>query len=384
MLSDMPSETFPCHICPDGSVRELSDFAAVRLVTSDCRPWDGHGRLGVCTVCGTVQKETNEAWRSQVDAIYDQYELYPQGKGQEQAVFDQATGTGADRSQWLLAQVARHIDFPAEGRLLDIGAGNGALLRSFGAINPGWSMVGTETNDRYRNEIEAIPGVEAFHAAEPGKVSGRFDFITMIHVLEHISRPVDFLHSIKQKLNAGGRILIQVPHFSSNPFDLTIADHCSHFTPDTLPAMLNATGYRVGYGGEDWVPKELTAIATPLEEAAAPAAPDISANPAKDAAQAVSWLNGIAETARAAADEGAVGVFGTSIAATWLYGELDGNVAFFVDEDEARIGNTHLGRPIFSPGESPADVPVILAMPASVGTALAERLNGAGLTLITP
>ena len=380
----MSSETFPCHVCPNGSVPELSGFTAMRLVTSDCRPWKTQGRLGVCTSCGTVQKETGATWRSQVKAIYDSYKLYPQGNGIEQAVFDKDTGTGVDRSRRLLDQVTRHIAFPAEGRLLDIGAGNGSLLRVFGKINPDWSMIGTETNDKLRDEIEAIPGVEAFHTAAPETLPGIFDLISMLHVLEHIPQPVAFLRGLSKKLGLNGNILIQVPYFCSNPFDLAIADHCSHFTPASLSAVLNAAGYRVLHSGEDWVPKELTVIASPWEDALKSSGPDTFAKPAREAAHAISWLNDVTKIARIAAGQGPVGIFGTSIAATWLYGELNGMVDFFVDEDEARIGNTHLGIPILSPREAPVDVPVILALPTSIGTALAERLDRSGLTLLTP
>ncbi len=42
------------------------------------------------------------------------------------------------------------------------------------------------------------------------------------------------------------------------------------------------------------------------------------------------------------------GLFGPSIAATWLYGQTTGNI-FFVDEDQNTIGKKHFNLPIVSP-----------------------------------
>jgi hypothetical protein len=49
------------------------------------------------------------------------------------------------------------------------------------------------------------------------------------------------------------------------------------------------------------------------------------------------------------------GIFGTSIAGTWLYGELGDRTSFFVDEDPARAGKAHLGVRIIAPPNVPAN-----------------------------
>ena len=93
------------------------------------------------------------------------------------------------------------------------------------------------------------------------------------------------------------------------------------------------------------------------------------------------WLSRQLETARRLAREGNFGLFGTSIAATWLFAELDGAVAFFVDEDPHRIGQTCFGRPIYRPGDAPAESQVFIALPPLLAAAVKDRLESQGLKL---
>ena len=57
--------------------------------------------------------------------------------------------------------------------------------------------------------------------------------------------------------------------------------------------------------------------------------------------------------AREAAGKGEFGIFGTSVAATWLASGLGDAVKFLVDEDPVRDGRLHLGRPIPRPEQVP-------------------------------
>ena len=62
--------------------------------------------------------------------------------------------------------------------------------------------------------------------------------MTMIHVLEHIESPFEFLEKLKTHINYDGHLIIAVPDYITNPFDLIIADHASHFSLNTLQNLL--------------------------------------------------------------------------------------------------------------------------------------------------
>ena len=373
-----------CGICGCGTLEEMADFQILRRVTSDCRSWPAGGRIGVCRACGAVQKPADNAFLAEIDNIYRGYAIYHQGAGAEQAVFEQASGLPASRSIKLLDTFWRHAGLNAAGRMLDVGCGNGATIRAFGQIAPGWMKAGTEFDDKYRAEVESIPNTEPLHVGGVDDVPGTFDVITMIHVLEHIVDPVAVLRSLRGKLVAGGLLLIEVPHHPVNPFELLIADHRTHFTADALLRALALAGYEILSVAEDWIPKELSVVARPTAAAgSAPPAGDAVAARARIAGS-LTWLCSTADQLRRVGAAGPVGLFGTSIAGTWLAAEAGDAVGFFVDEDPARVGRTYLGKPVVAPADVPAGSRVFVGLPPGVAAGICSRLARPGVTFLPP
>ena len=81
---------------------------------------------------------------------------------------------------------------------------------------------------------------------------------------------------------------------------------------------------------------------------------------------------------------GRFGIFGTSVAATWLAGGVANAAQFFVDEDAARQGRTHLGRPILKPDQLPRGAKVYLAFAPETAEAIRRRLSQPNITFLTP
>src|SRR5690606_38916269 len=94
------------------------------------------------------------------------------------------------------------------------------------------------------------------------QVPGMFNLITMVHVLEHIPSPHTFLRRVINKLEPAGLLLIEVPDHHSNPFDLLIADHCSHFTSGAMRQTLSRAGLTDSLITTQWVAKELSTLAS--------------------------------------------------------------------------------------------------------------------------
>ncbi len=367
-----------CRVCRVAALEELPELAPLGRVTSDCRPWPPGGRLALCTACGVLQKPHEPDWEEGCRAIYSRYELYTQSVGgAEAAVYEPGSGMPATRSARLLDRIGAFAALPATGRLLDVGCGNGAFLRAFHARAPGWRLNGTDVHGRYRRDVEAIGGVEGFHEMAPEAVPGEFDWIVMLHVLEHVPRPVEFLDRLRSKLRPGGRLVIEVPDHRSWPFDLAIADHASHFSLETLGALLERAGYSSEALVDDWIPRELTALArSATTPTARPTGSSVTAT-RRGALSSVRWLAAVAEQARALASEPAsLAIFGSSIAATWLAAQLEGRVACLVDEDPSRDGMSHMGISILAPERAPTDVPLYLALPPFQADGVYHRLSG--------
>ncbi len=87
------------------------------------------------------------------------------------------------------------------GRLLEVGAGSGGLVRV--ALRRGWSVDATEVS---QSALEPLRGTGAAVFAGPvegaGYSDGRFDLVVSLEVLEHLPTP---LAELKQLASARGR-----------------------------------------------------------------------------------------------------------------------------------------------------------------------------------
>lgn len=373
-----PSETkLCCHHCGSVDLRIAAGYELVARVSSDCKPWPPGGILALCQACGLVQTVVNPQWQFESDQIYSGYTIYHQSGGMEQAVFDRASGVGQARSDAILNSLRSHVEVPAKGRWLDIGCGNGALLRACSRALPAWALCGSEVNDKYRDVVESIPGVERLFTDPIEKISGSFDVISLVHVIEHIPCPSTFLSALAGKLNPGGLLLLEVPDCRENFFMLVVTDHCSHFSTGMLANVAAAAGYEVLQATNSWVPKEISVVArrSPLSRPADP-----RSAPLQEAEQVLGgWrtLQRILAQVEPLARSQEFGVFGTAIAATWLEAQTGQKVKFFVDEDRNRIGNQHLGKPILSVAGIPEGASVYIALPPAIAKSVGERLRAA-------
>jgi SAM-dependent methyltransferase len=269
----------------------------------------------------------------------------------------------------------------SRGSALDIGCGNGAFLRAFHEAFPHWQIVGAEINETFRQEITNIAsGARFFGLNELEADEGPFQLVSLIHCLEHIPSPVTYLSEAKRHLNSASILLIQVPDAEVNPFDLIIADHASHFSKDSLRRVVEEAGFEVVHFGNLILGKEITAIVRiPRSPVKTTLSPDVDF-----AGRHLAWIDGLLVQAKALADRGPIGIFGSSIAGTWLGSQLGSRLAFFVDEDDDRVGRTNLGVPILHPSEVSNDTEVLLALEPILARSVGSRLVGAGLNVVFP
>jgi len=381
--SRKPSHSL-CHLC-GGRLELLLDYPMAGQVTSDCRPWQGRSLLAACQSCGVLQKSVTSEWEEEVKEIYATYAIYAQAEGGEQRSFDAESGANRSRSQTILKWLFSKADLPEKGTLLDIGCGNGSFLQAFREAYPNWQMIGAELDDRNRSAVESIPGVIKLHTGPLDQMPERFDLIAMIHALEHIPRPTHFLAGVGKLLKASGSLLVQVPDLATSPFDILIADHCTHFSKESLHWTVKLAGFQPTHLVNNCVAKELTLLANNFKPASIDMNQFIPDQPFDDCRHAINhlhWLHLL--VLQAIAIEGQVGIFGTSISATWLAAALQGRVAFFVDEDSNRIGQSHLGIPIISIEKTPAKIPVLMPIRRDIALAIKGRLGSIHRNMIAP
>ncbi len=365
-----------CSICAASELHELPEYAALSRVTSDSRTVSPGGRLTVCGRCGAVQKIPDEKWRREIAEIYADFSLDHQSGGEEQLIFD-AKGVGLPRSQRIVDFLAARTRAPF--KVLDFGCGRGATLKVVAKQWPESALFGAELNDATAADLRAIPGFRKLYTQGVETIDERFDLVLLVHSLAHVVGPVDLLRALGSRLEPEGTLLIQTPDAEKNLYYILVADALTHFSADVLRQAAGRAGLRAVSLTSDIAANELTLLGAPSGEEATPPAIDPQ-GVRRRVAENIRWLREQAAAAlRLSAARGKFGIFGSSLAASWLAGEIGDRFDFFVDEDRRRLGKLHMGRPIIGVDSIPPDAAVFVPLAPNVAEHVMARLRGRGI-----
>jgi SAM-dependent methyltransferase len=96
--------------------------------------------------------------------------------------------------------------------VLDIGSGMGSFL--YAARKKGYpTCVGLDVSEKMAQFIERKLGIKVYIGQfEDFDYPGKFSFIHMSHVLEHVPNPNEWLQKARSLLTPGGILVINVPH----------------------------------------------------------------------------------------------------------------------------------------------------------------------------
>jgi 2-polyprenyl-3-methyl-5-hydroxy-6-metoxy-1,4-benzoquinol methylase len=382
------SPTSACRVCGSAQLEELASYRHLPRVTSDCLPFRDGGRLLLCSACGAAQSPGDAQWFQEIAEIYRAYDVYHQSGGVEQLVRDAATGELRRRSDVLADRLAATNGVPSGGKLVDIGCGTGVTLKVF-SERGGWQLHGLDQDRRNLPLLEKLPGFVALHTCAPSELPDCFDLISMVHSLEHFPEPASVLRDLRSKVAPGGRLFVQVPNAQANPFEYLVADHMIHFSARTLAVVAGRAGFATEHPSAslsiDWIAKELSLITEPASKIGSGI--DLAIDAGQQVREQIEWLWQLvreAESASRQAGSRRFGLFGSSIAATWLAGVLGDRASFFVEEDANRIGREHLGRPILGVDQVPAGALVYIALVPVIADKVGARLRYAGMEVCLP
>jgi SAM-dependent methyltransferase len=255
---------------------------------------------------------------------------------------------------------------------MDFGCGNGNFIRAFSEKFTSWSLLGVEQNNKYEDIISSIPNTK-FSLNIIDQIFDKFDLISLIHVLEHIPHPAKFLNKIKSNLKKDGLILIEIPNLENSPFDILIADHLSHFNKKSLQYCLNSVNLEIVFLSDSVIDKELTIIAKASDNTNPRSDPEIFFESKNLLEINLEFITKLLFSSKREVNN--IGIFGSSIAASWLAGQLGEKVQFFIDEDPQKIGNEHLGIPIISISAVPKGSTIILPFRQDVSSNIVHKFN---------
>jgi SAM-dependent methyltransferase len=226
----------------------------------------------ICAHCGLVFLSPRMT-EKELDAFYrDEYsQLYRGEKGilpREISTQHGRAAASLDFISGFVSSVQRHLDF---------GCSTGIQLDDFHQ-KYGSEMVGVEP-DPVRREHAGEKGVAVYASLDDlleGE-RGNFDLISLFHVLEHLSNPVQYLTLFRERFLApGGWLLIEVPNlYGHDSFEVA---HLFAFSSHTLVETLRRTGFEItalkthGKPASKILPLYLTVLAqaVPVPEQANP------------------------------------------------------------------------------------------------------------------
>ena len=103
---------------------------------------------------------------------------------------------------------------------LDVGCGQGAMLVEFRRRFPASQCKGLEPSPDAVDYCRRHHGIEVevlnWNSLDGDMITGPFDLITLVHVLEHVLDPVGVLTRAAQRLSPEGMIYVEVPDLLSD------------------------------------------------------------------------------------------------------------------------------------------------------------------------
>ncbi len=158
--------------------------------------------------------------------------------------------------------------------VLDIGAGSGIFVEVAGqsgyqaiGIEPSKSLVRIAEENNLEVKLGTLPS---------SKITGKFDLIALIDVIEHVNEPSKLIGSLEEYLNDQGSILISTPDVASKFARLMKwrwwhyrVAHIGYFSLHTLDLLMFNNGYRnvarsrpVWYFNADYILKRISLVLT--------------------------------------------------------------------------------------------------------------------------
>lgn len=238
-------ESVTCNFCGAAQTTAfatVSDLLLERLTVQ--------ATLVRCSHCGLVYQNPRPTLAEMGEHYPPEYEPY-------------ADHVGQPKRNWLLQKAIQHgtnkrcrfvTNHKRSGKLLDIGCAMGGFLLGMRELG-GWTVTGVEVNRAVAEVAAQRHGLAIFPGTleEAAYPVASFDAVTMWDVLEHVHDPGQTLTEIHRILQTDGIVVIRVPNLAS--WDATLFGaqwagldaprHLYIFTPETLSALLEKSGFQV-------------------------------------------------------------------------------------------------------------------------------------------
>lgn len=145
---------------------------------------------------------------------------------------------------------AFYLDAQPDGRLLEVGCGNGQMLNEMKDL--GWDVTGIDVDSAAVAQARSLGLKVEEGALEPGMFEeGSFDAVAMSHVIEHLHDPRTILRECLHVLRPGGKLVLVTPNtrswgywlFGRNWMSLDPPRHLCLFNRRNLTELVLEAGF---------------------------------------------------------------------------------------------------------------------------------------------
>jgi SAM-dependent methyltransferase len=225
----MTTSTTACIVCGGVEWIPLPD-PGPRSMTSDWRVVDEPLARVLCVTCGLVRRDPTASTGALFYA--SGYALYAHAPGDAREQARQE-----EYARWIALATGRR-----PRRVLDVGCGNGSLLRALRTCWPEAELLGCDPSPEAVAQ-GAGDGLRLWTGAAtdlPPDLGA--DLVIAVNVVEHTLDPIAFLAALRAALHPDGRLVIVCPDGSRPGLDLLFVDHLFSFGGEHLAALLSRAG----------------------------------------------------------------------------------------------------------------------------------------------
>lgn len=329
-----------CIICASSNLEKLKTIKCEVFVTGDRKRFDRTGyhlEKRICRKCGTVQFDQNQDYQKAVQEIYKNYEIM------HDKMWSVDNKENKPRLQVEYERIAKTLQLPETGNMLDLGCGGGESLFQFNRLYPEWNLYGMDIEKHFTKSVTDVKKVNVFFTSleEVENAGVKFDLITINNTFSLANNPAQILQCVHNCLAEDGIFFIKDADFDVHPWILYELESSAFYTQKHMENIIKKFGFEVLDLDFELEPKEIGVfckkrnVLQKLEENA------YALNKAIYDKK-IEYLDSVIDTVEKYIRRNRnIGIFGTSIAGVWLSEIItsqglarSGTNIFYIDEDE--------------------------------------------------
>lgn len=253
----------PQSSCPVCSHASNYDFSSRDLMFNLYARYDYHR----CNKCGFIFQYPLPS-AEQISAFYpSEYEVYEEESrlkkvsGLRKSILKKYYGYSHLNTNFFndtICFISRlfsnkyEVHYKPNGKLLDVGCGNGRYLDGMKKL--GWQIKGVEFNEG-AVRVCNLSGLNVHHGDlfSANFETNSFDVINVSHVIEHVPNPNEFFKELTRILNKNGTLIIKTPNsealgrnfFNTNWYANDVPRHLYLFSEKNLNVLADLCGLKI-------------------------------------------------------------------------------------------------------------------------------------------